>query len=109
MPAQSLDGQPDPVVQSLAAAQADPAAHAGPVTDSKIPAANSSEQSSSALPQNDNLYLRGLPADITERTLDGLFSPYGTITSLKVQPSSGKPTTVGYVKFSTIEEAVKVC
>ena len=55
-----------------------------------------------------NLYLKSLPENMTDERLRDIFSTFGTITSVKIMTNTdGVNTGIGYVCFSTPEEAAK--
>lgn len=55
-----------------------------------------------------NLYIKRLPADITDEKIRETFGKFGTITSAKVHTATdGSSTGVAYVCFTTPEEANK--
>ena len=59
--------------------------------------------------ENSNLYVRGLPESYDEDKFRKLFSPFGSITSVKIvkDPVSGIARGYAYVAFSSREEALK--
>lgn len=54
-----------------------------------------------------NLFIKHLPPDMTDASLNALFAPFGTIVSAKVMrnPTSNLSLGYGFVKFGTPEEA----
>eukprot|EP00401_Gymnodinium_catenatum_P038055 CAMPEP_0117488644 /NCGR_PEP_ID=MMETSP0784-20121206/16622_1 /TAXON_ID=39447 /ORGANISM="" /LENGTH=720 /DNA_ID=CAMNT_0005283339 /DNA_START=37 /DNA_END=2197 /DNA_ORIENTATION=+ len=55
---------------------------------------------------DDNLYVRGLPAELTEERMKEIFSQYCTVVSCKVLPmTAGKPDAAGFVRCKTSEQA----
>ncbi|GAB5355385.1 hypothetical protein AAMO2058_000201100 [Amorphochlora amoebiformis] len=55
-----------------------------------------------------NLYISGLPEDITEASLKNLFSPFGTVVSMKIimNRETGNPLGTALVRMDTNEQAV---
>jgi len=53
----------------------------------------------------DNLFIAGLPVDATEDSLWQIFGQYGTVTSVKVLPSQGKPDSAALVRMSDVGQA----
>ncbi|ESQ33383.1 hypothetical protein EUTSA_v10009520mg [Eutrema salsugineum] len=59
-------------------------------------------------PKGLNLYVKNLEDSVNDKKLQDLFSEFGTITSCKVMNhSNGMSKNVGFVEFSTGEEASK--
>lgn len=57
-------------------------------------------------PPSDNLHVTGLPADISEETLRGIFAPYGTLVQCKVLPTTpGSRKGAALLRFSSTEQA----
>jgi len=54
---------------------------------------------------NDNLYIQGLPGGADETSIQTLLGQYGTITSVKVLPTAGRPDTVAMVRMGNPTEA----
>lgn len=52
----------------------------------------------------DNLYLRNLPADLTEERLREIFGTFGNITQTKLMTGLGKQSAL--VRYSTVAEAI---
>eukprot|EP00429_Kryptoperidinium_foliaceum_P075699 CAMPEP_0176207278 /NCGR_PEP_ID=MMETSP0121_2-20121125/12534_1 /TAXON_ID=160619 /ORGANISM="Kryptoperidinium foliaceum, Strain CCMP 1326" /LENGTH=495 /DNA_ID=CAMNT_0017546251 /DNA_START=38 /DNA_END=1522 /DNA_ORIENTATION=+ len=48
----------------------------------------------------DNLFIAGLPPDMTEAKLRDIFTPYGAIASCRVLPPNGKPDVVALLQFA---------
>merc|ERR1719198_2334704 len=54
----------------------------------------------------DNLYVRGLPAGMTEDHMRQVFGQYVTVASVKVLPmTAGKPDAAGFVRVGSAAEA----
>lgn len=54
---------------------------------------------------SDNLYVQGLPLDMTEDMVTTIFGSYGNVTSVKVLPNSGKPDSAAMVRLADISQA----
>lgn len=55
-----------------------------------------------------NLYVKNIDLDYTEESFDGLFRPYGAITSIYLEKDhEGKSKGFGFVNFESHEAAVK--
>jgi len=52
---------------------------------------------------SDNVYLRNLPAEVTEERLKTILGTFGNITQFKMMPGQGK--TSALVRFSSVKEA----
>jgi len=52
---------------------------------------------------SDNVYIRNLPAEVTEERLKSIVSTFGNITQFKMMPGQGKTTAL--VRFSSVKEA----
>ncbi len=59
--------------------------------------------------QNKKLYVGSLPYSITEDQLKEVFTPYGTVVSVRIVTDkfSGKSKGFGFVEMDTAEEAEK--
>merc|ERR1712232_360200 len=54
----------------------------------------------------DNLYMKGLPAGISEELIKATFSQYGVVVSCKALPSpAGVADQAALVRMSTVQEA----
>lgn len=49
--------------------------------------------------QGDNLFIAGLPVDVTEERLREVFTPYGTVASVRILPSNGKPDAAALLRM----------
>jgi len=47
----------------------------------------------------DNLFIGGLPLDITEQKLSEVFTAYGQVASCKILPPNGRPDCAAFVRF----------
>lgn len=57
-------------------------------------------------PMNDNLFITGLPLDISEDTVKAIFSQYGTVVSLKkLANQPGKPDAAVLLRMGSAEQA----
>jgi len=54
-----------------------------------------------------NLYVKNLDDTVTDDVLRGLFEPFGTITSCKVETENGKSKGFGYVCFHSADDATR--
>eukprot|EP00931_Biecheleriopsis_adriatica_P045468 TRINITY_DN26043_c0_g1_i1.p1 TRINITY_DN26043_c0_g1~~TRINITY_DN26043_c0_g1_i1.p1 ORF type:complete len:733 (-),score=175.06 TRINITY_DN26043_c0_g1_i1:45-1988(-) len=54
---------------------------------------------------SDNCFVSGLPLDITEQSLQEIFSSYGSVVSCKVLASDGRPDKAALVRFGSVQEA----
>ena len=54
-----------------------------------------------------NIYIKNIPKDYTEKELNEVFKPYGTITQSKIlmDMQTGESRTVGFVAYETREQA----
>ena len=54
-----------------------------------------------------NLYIKNIPQEVDEQTLQAIFQPFGTIECCRVQrnPRNTTGLTFGFVKFRTVEQA----
>lgn len=55
--------------------------------------------------RTNNLFITGLPLDMTEETGWAVFGQYGTVQSVKKLPPNGKPDSAMIVRMGTVEEA----
>merc|ERR1740121_1265193 len=54
----------------------------------------------------DNLFITGLPLDITEESVKGIFSQYGTVISVKkLADQPGKPDAATLLRMGSAEQA----
>mmetsp|Transcript_31098 Transcript_31098/g.89190 ORF Transcript_31098/g.89190 Transcript_31098/m.89190 type:complete len:550 (-) Transcript_31098:413-2062(-) len=57
-------------------------------------------------PPSDNLYMKGLPAGVSEETLRAIFGSYGTVVSARILPAPpGLNDSAALVRMSAVEEA----
>merc|ERR1719160_1830979 len=53
-----------------------------------------------------NLYVKGLPPEVTEEFLNEIFGQYGLVTQLKVLPRDpSKPEVAAMIRMGSVEEA----
>lgn len=63
-------------------------------------------QVAEATPATDNLFVTGLPMDLTEETIQAIFGQYGTVASVKKLPTSaGRNDTAALVRMGDVEQA----
>jgi len=55
--------------------------------------------------RTNNLFITGLPLDITEETAWAVFGQYGTVQAVKKLPPNDKPDAAMVIRMSTVEEA----
>jgi len=53
----------------------------------------------------DNLFIQGLPADLSEDRLWEVFGQYGQVTQAKLLPENGSPSRVALVRFAEASQA----
>jgi splicing factor 1 len=60
-----------------------------------------------ALPQHSNLYVKGLPPELDQGTLQQLFQTFGAIESCRIVQDkiTGLSKGYGFVKFSSVQSA----
>eukprot|EP00931_Biecheleriopsis_adriatica_P119281 TRINITY_DN94520_c0_g1_i1.p1 TRINITY_DN94520_c0_g1~~TRINITY_DN94520_c0_g1_i1.p1 ORF type:complete len:217 (+),score=56.67 TRINITY_DN94520_c0_g1_i1:75-725(+) len=57
-------------------------------------------------PESEQLFVRGLPMDMTTENATAIFSQYGTVSSCKVLPvAQGKTAAAAYLVMATVDEA----
>lgn len=56
------------------------------------------------LPSHSNLYVRGFPPSYTDSEILGLFSPFGSISSVRVVAATEGQAPHAFVKFETAEQ-----
>merc|ERR1719265_1583050 len=55
---------------------------------------------------SDNLYVKGLPPEVTENFMKEIFGQYGLVTQLKVLPRDpSQPSVAAMIRFGSVEEA----
>lgn len=55
---------------------------------------------------SNNLYVKGLPPEVTEKFLNEIFGQYGLVTQLKVLPRDpAKPEVAAMIRMGSVEEA----
>merc|ERR1719191_910456 len=55
---------------------------------------------------SNNLYVKGLPPEVTEQFLKEIFGQYGLVTQLKVLPrDASKPEVAAMIRMGSVEEA----
>lgn len=54
---------------------------------------------------NENLFVSGLPHDVSEENIKEVFAPYGMIASVRLLPENGRPDRAALVKVSDVEQA----
>lgn len=72
----------------------------------KIRAGGQKREAASMAPVSERIYVRGLPAEISDEQLLAIFSQYGSVaTARKLPPSSGKADAAALIKMLDLNQA----
>lgn len=81
---------------------------AGPLGSTGGPPTPGLQHHHASSPTFCNVYIKGLADGVTEEALEGLFSPYGSITSaVVIRDSNGRPRGFGFVNFEREADAAR--